>query len=171
MFSKCSFQKFLKTFIVLVRCLSGPRFILYNLASIMFFLHTSHSGMYSQISYNQHTRYTQKPEPPFKSSPGFCRNTNQGSFEKSVIIVLFRRVKISRYVVHFIELIDIYPHQSFLMWKCKSYSESGFIVGKSKTSRMDALSVSSITSRSSPKPRPPVGGIPYSSAVTKSSST
>ena len=36
---------------------------------------------------------------------------------------------------------------------------------------MDAESVSSMTRRSRPKPRPPVGGIPYSRAVTKSSST
>ena len=43
---------------------------------------------------------------------------------------------------------------------------SGFMVGKSSTSRMEALSVSSITSRSTPKPSPPVGGIPYSRAVT-----
>ena len=43
---------------------------------------------------------------------------------------------------------------------------SGFIVGKSNTSLIDALSVRSITSLSIPKPRPPVGGIPYSSAVT-----
>ena len=48
---------------------------------------------------------------------------------------------------------------------------SGFMVGKSSTSRIVALSVISITMRSSPKPRPPVGGIPYSSAFTKSSST
>ena len=45
---------------------------------------------------------------------------------------------------------------------------TGFMVGKSSTSRMEALSVSSITSRSTPKPRPPVGGMPYSSAFTKS---
>ena len=43
---------------------------------------------------------------------------------------------------------------------------SGFIVGKSKTSLIEAESVRSITSRSIPKPRPPVGGIPYSRAVT-----
>ena len=34
-----------------------------------------------------------------------------------------------------------------------------FMVGNSRTSRMDAESVSSITRRSTPKPRPPVGGI------------
>lgn len=50
----------------------------------------------------------------------------------------------------------------------KKGQSSGFIVGKSSTSRMDAESVSSMTSLSTPNPRPPVGGIPYSSAVTKS---
>ena len=34
--------------------------------------------------------------------------------------------------------------------------------GKSSTSRMDAESVSSMTSRSMPMPRPPAGGMPYS---------
>lgn len=36
----------------------------------------------------------------------------------------------------------------------------GFIVGNKRTSRMEKLSVSSITSRSIPIPMPPVGGIP-----------
>ena len=43
---------------------------------------------------------------------------------------------------------------------------SGFIVGNNNTSLIDAESVRSITSLTIPKPRPPVGGIPYSSAVT-----
>ena len=47
----------------------------------------------------------------------------------------------------------------------------GFIVGKSITSLMVALSVKSITSLSTPIPSPPVGGKPYSRAVIKSSST
>ena len=42
----------------------------------------------------------------------------------------------------------------------------GFMVGNSSTSRMEAESVSSMTSRSTPKPRPPVGGRPYSRALT-----
>ena len=46
------------------------------------------------------------------------------------------------------------------------YCSIGFIVGNSSTSRIEALSVSSITRRSTPKPRPPVGGRPYSSALT-----
>ena len=46
------------------------------------------------------------------------------------------------------------------------YSESGFIVGNNNTSRIDAESVRSITRRSTPKPRPPVGARPYSRAVT-----
>ena len=43
---------------------------------------------------------------------------------------------------------------------------NGFIVGNSSTSRMEAESVSSMMSRSTPKPRPPVGGRPYSRAFT-----
>ena len=43
---------------------------------------------------------------------------------------------------------------------------AGFMVGKSNTSRMEALSVRSITRRSMPKPKPPVGARPYSNAVT-----
>ena len=45
-----------------------------------------------------------------------------------------------------------------------------FIVGKIITSRIEALSVNSITSLSIPIPSPPVGGMPYSRDVTKSSS-
>ena len=41
-----------------------------------------------------------------------------------------------------------------------------FIVGKSNTSRMVVVSVRSMTRRSIPIPRPPVGGIPYSRAST-----
>ena len=45
---------------------------------------------------------------------------------------------------------------------------SGFMVGKKSTSRIEALSVRSMTSRSMPMPRPPVGGMPYSRALTNS---
>lgn len=38
----------------------------------------------------------------------------------------------------------------------------GFIVGNSNTSRIEALSVSSMTSLSMPMPMPPVGAMPYS---------
>ena len=48
---------------------------------------------------------------------------------------------------------------------------NGFIVGKSKQSRMLAVSVANITRRSTPMPKPPVGGMPYSKAHRKSSST
>ncbi len=41
---------------------------------------------------------------------------------------------------------------------------SGRMCGKRMTSRIDALSVSSITSRSIPRPPPAVGGRPYSKA-------
>ena len=54
----------------------------------------------------------------------------------------------------------------FVLLKLEIYWSMGFIVGNSSTSRMEALSVSSITRRSTPKPRPPVGGRPYSSALT-----
>ena len=53
-----------------------------------------------------------------------------------------------------------------LLRKRGIYCSIGFIVGNSSTSRMEALSVSSMTRRSTPKPRPPVGGRPYSSAFT-----
>ena len=46
----------------------------------------------------------------------------------------------------------------------------GRSVGKRMTSRMCVWSVRSMTSRSTPMPRPPVGGIPYSRARRKSSS-
>ena len=47
-----------------------------------------------------------------------------------------------------------------------NYQSRGFIVGNSSTSRMESELVSSITRRSMPKPRPPVGGMPYSRALT-----
>lgn len=50
----------------------------------------------------------------------------------------------------------------------KRVQPRGFMVGNSRTSRMEAESVSSMTRRSTPKPRPPVGAMPYSNAVTKS---
>ena len=58
----------------------------------------------------------------------------------------------------------------FLFFKssCTSASTlstfSGRIVGKSKTSRIAGASVKSITKRSIPIPKPPVGGIPNSIA-------
>ena len=47
---------------------------------------------------------------------------------------------------------------------------NGRMVGNNNTSRIEALSVKNMTIRSIPMPRPPVGGMPYSSAVQKSSS-
>ena len=41
----------------------------------------------------------------------------------------------------------------------------GFMVGKRMTSRMVSELVSSMTQRSMPMPRPPVGGRPYSRAL------
>ena len=43
-------------------------------------------------------------------------------------------------------------------------SPSGFMWGNSRTSRIEEESVSSITSRSIPMPKPAAGGIPYSRA-------
>ena len=48
---------------------------------------------------------------------------------------------------------------------------SGFICGKRMTSRIDSWLVSNIVSLSIPTPRPAVGGIPYSRARRKSSSS
>ena len=50
------------------------------------------------------------------------------------------------------------------------YCKSGFIVGKSMTSRIEKASVRSMTRRSTPMPIPPVGGMPTSRLDTKSSS-
>ena len=47
----------------------------------------------------------------------------------------------------------------------KLRKERQFIVGNNKTSLMLASSVNNITNLSIPIPNPPVGGIPYSSAV------
>ena len=58
----------------------------------------------------------------------------------------------------------------FISISAYSYLSSVFIVGKSSTSRIAALSVRSITSLSIPYPIPPVGGIPTSRAFKKSSS-
>src|SRR5690606_4213354 len=49
-------------------------------------------------------------------------------------------------------------------------AHSGLRSGNSTTSRMLGASANSIASLSMPSPRPPVGGIPYSSATRKSSS-
>src|SRR5690606_30873802 len=47
---------------------------------------------------------------------------------------------------------------------------SGRIMGKRSTSRIERLFVSSMTSRSTPTPSPPAGGMPTLSASTKSAS-
>ena len=44
------------------------------------------------------------------------------------------------------------------------YCASGRMKGKSSTSRIEGLSVRSMTRRSMPMPMPPAGGMPYSSA-------
>ena len=59
----------------------------------------------------------------------------------------------------------------FMMHKIETKSPFYFNNGKAITSRMLEWSVSSMTSLSNPIPIPPVGGIPYSKAVMKSSST
>lgn len=52
-----------------------------------------------------------------------------------------------------------------------TYCSTFLIVGNSKTSRIDCASVNSITIRSIPIPKPPVGGIPVSKASKNSSSS
>ena len=58
----------------------------------------------------------------------------------------------------------------YKQWCFNFYLSNGFIVGNRRTSRMAGESVRSIHIRSIPKPIPPVGGIPISSARIKSSS-
>mmetsp|Transcript_4793 Transcript_4793/g.19541 ORF Transcript_4793/g.19541 Transcript_4793/m.19541 type:complete len:254 (-) Transcript_4793:1187-1948(-) len=53
---------------------------------------------------------------------------------------------------------------------CPPLPASGFIAGKSRTSRIEALSVRNMVSRSMPQPQPPVGARPCSNATQKSSS-
>ena len=48
---------------------------------------------------------------------------------------------------------------------CSGAAQRGRSVGKAITSRIDGLSVNSMTSRSMPMPSPPHGGSPYSSAT------
>src|SRR5207249_11427457 len=52
----------------------------------------------------------------------------------------------------------------------REHYDSGFMIGKRITSRIDGWSVNSITRRSMPTPRPPHGGRPYSTARRQSSS-
>ena len=49
---------------------------------------------------------------------------------------------------------------------CPALPDSGRMCGNSRTSRMDGELVYSMTSRSTPKPSPAAGGMPYSSART-----
>jgi len=49
-----------------------------------------------------------------------------------------------------------------------AYSPRERMCGNKSTSRIEGESVSSMTSRSTPMPSPPVGGMPYSSARRKS---
>ena len=58
------------------------------------------------------------------------------------------------------------PNASQRLYKCYCDLSTGNAI----TSLIDCESVRSIASLSIPKPIPPVGGIPYSRAVTKSSS-
>ena len=50
------------------------------------------------------------------------------------------------------------------LWE-RLFQSTGFIVGNSRTSRIEAASVRNMTRRSMPMPTPPVGGRPYSMAV------
>ena len=62
------------------------------------------------------------------------------------------------------------PKRPFYKASRTPYLSRLFIVGKNNTSLIAAESVSSIHIRSIPYPIPPVGGIPISSALRKSSS-
>ena len=53
---------------------------------------------------------------------------------------------------------------------CKSYLSNDFIVGNSRTSRIAGELVNNMVNLSIPYPMPPVGAIPSSSALRKSSS-
>ena len=53
----------------------------------------------------------------------------------------------------------------------QGFYSSGFIVGNRRTSLIEGAPVRSMTSLSTPMPRPPVGAMPYSRAQRKSSST
>lgn len=61
-------------------------------------------------------------------------------------------------------LLTCLDYLSSLMFFSSSTIFSGRMVGNSRTSRIDGASVSSMTKRSIPMPRPPVGGMPYSIA-------
>ena len=61
-------------------------------------------------------------------------------------------------------LVELTPKSSGTRINTGFYLSKDFIVGKSKTSRIAGESVKSITILSMPKPIPPVGGIPSSSA-------
>ena len=65
-------------------------------------------------------------------------------------------------------------HGRGLAWEAgarRRHHPSGRMAGKRITSRMEGWSVSTISSRSTPTPSPPVGGMPYSSARMKSASS
>ena len=55
--------------------------------------------------------------------------------------------------------------QTSVLQSVLAYSTLGRMWGNSSTSRMDGESVSNITTRSIPTPRPPAGGIPCSNAT------
>lgn len=92
-------------------------------------------------------------------------------FHDSTRIFPFRPVVKIRVPLHSPLASGANPFALFLgavEWRFfEAYSPaSGFITGKSCTSRMVVESVMSITRRSIPMPMPPVGGRPISSALT-----
>ena len=94
----------------------------------------------------------------------FCSAQNHTSFGvKLAYGVFFSRISSKEKARNFSVHQEV---SGFVSLKLEIYCSIGFIVGNSRTSRMEALSVSSMTRRSTPKPRPPVGGRPYSKALT-----
>lgn len=93
------------------------------------------------------------------------------TFTTPVALLLFCPVVAMLHPLHSPLASGANPFALFLgagKWRFfEAYSPaSGFITGKSCTSRMVVESVMSITRRSIPMPMPPVGGRPISSALT-----
>ena len=88
-----------------------------------------------------------------------------------LIILLYTSLEV--YTVFCIDPTITFVSRFFSLYKI-NYSSLpvliGFIVGNNKTSLIVEAFVKNITSLSIPIPIPPVGGIPYSRAVRKSSS-
>ncbi len=106
----------------------------------------------------------------FYSAPAELASSDS-AFATPVALLLFCPVVAMLHPLHSPLASGANPFALFLgavEWRFfEAYSPaSGFITGKSCTSRMVVESVMSITRRSIPIPMPPVGGRPISSALT-----